>query len=172
MDGEISFYSELNKGSTFTVRFPLVTKAQGVSKRTESDMEVTASTCQPGELPNVLLVENDISSVKITEFFLKDICSIDYVDNGRDAIIMLMEKNYDAIIMDIDLAGEMDGMETTQEIKKLQAYQHTPIIALTAYAMRGDEEKFIGSGCSYYMSKPFERDELIELMKEALGSLV
>lgn len=172
MDGEILFDSELNKGSTFTVRFPLVTKAQGVSKRTESDMEVTASTGQPAELPNVLLVENEISSVKITEFFLKDVYSIDYVDNGKDAIIMLIEKNYDAIIMDIDLAGEMDGMETTREIRKLQAYQHIPIIALTAYAMRGDEEKFIGSGCSYYMSKPFERDELIELMKEALGSLV
>ncbi len=172
MDGEISFDSKLNKGSTFIVRFPLVTKAQEVSKRTESDMEVSASSGQTGELPNVLLVENEISSVKITEFFLKDVCSIDYVDNGRDAIIMLIEKNYDAIIMDIDLAGEMDGIETTKEIKKLQAYQHTPIIAITAYAMKGDKEKYIGSGCSYYMSKPFERDELIELMKAALGSLV
>lgn len=121
-------------------------------------------------LPTVLLVENEEASVEITKYFLKDMCSIDAVNNGKDALIMLMEKDYSAVIMDIDLAGVMDGMETTKEIRKITKFTKLPIVALTAYAMRGDKDKILAAGCSHYMSKPFRREEINTAISSVLSS--
>ena len=121
-------------------------------------------------LPTVLLVENEEASVEITKYFLKDLCNIDSTSNGKDALIMLMEKDYSAVIMDIDLAGTLDGIETTTEIRKLSKFNELPIIALTAYAMKGDKEKILAAGCSSYMSKPFRRDEIQNLLSTVLSS--
>ena len=60
--------------------------------------------------------------------------------------------------MDIGLKG-MSGLDAAQEIKKLPGYKDTPIVAVTAYAMVGDKEKFLEGGCTHYISKPFDINE-------------
>ena len=66
--------------------------------------------------------------------------------------------------MDINLGKEMDGIHVTKEIRKLPGYSTTPIVALTAFAMAGDREEFLGGGCDYYISKPFSKQDLLSLL--------
>jgi CheY-like chemotaxis protein len=68
--------------------------------------------------------------------------------------------------MDINLKG-IDGVETLKQIRKLDNhYSNIPVIAMTAYAMSGDREKFLSLGFTHYISKPFDRSQLLMLLKE------
>ena len=167
MDGEIAVESDPGKGSCFTIKFPCRSSTHS-NASSRKNIKDTESEDPGNNLPSVLLVENEIASVEITKYFLKDLCNIDSVDNGKDALIMLMEKDYNAVIMDIDLAGPMDGIEATKEIRKISKFNSLPIIALTAYAMKGDKEKILSAGCDHYMSKPFRRDEIYDLLNSVL----
>jgi CheY-like chemotaxis protein len=122
------------------------------------------------KLPDVLLVENDVASRDIIKYFLKNICNIDFAENGLDAINMAKAKKYMAILMDINLGIGMSGLEVTQELRKLPEYKNTPIAAITAYAMAGDREKFLSLGCSHYLSKPFDKAKLLNLVNDILNT--
>jgi PAS domain S-box-containing protein len=169
LDGEILVESNPGSGSCFTLKFPCYKKSES-DLFSEQNLKENKIDENDSNLPKVLLVENEEASVQITKYFLKDLCSIDAVNNGKDALIMLMEKDYSAVIMDIDLAGVMDGIQATKEIRKIAKFTKLPIIALTAYAMRGDKEKILAAGCSYYMSKPFRREEINALLSSVLSS--
>jgi two-component system, cell cycle response regulator DivK len=119
---------------------------------------------------------------------MKKILIVEDVDFNRDLIVQLLEDNYeiltaadgaegirlaererpDLILMDLSLPI-MDGWEATRRIKANAALKHTPIIALTAHAMRGDEEKARGSGCDDYLSKPLDEDVLFAKLGKFLG---
>lgn len=122
------------------------------------------------ELPLVLLVENEKISSDITYLYLKDVCRMDFAYNGEDALKMVQEKNYAAILMDIHLGIGMNGVEVTEILRTMKEYETKPIIAITAYAMMKDREAFLQAGCSHYISKPFEKRELVNLIKEALNA--
>ncbi len=82
--------------------------------------------------------------------------------NGKDALEALQTDSAHLILMDIQLEGEMDGIEV---IKRLRARgDQRPIIAITAYAMRGDEERILGSGCNDYLPKPLPISQFITLL--------
>ena len=123
---------------------------------------------QDKNLPLILHVENDQPSVDITKYFLKDICEVDYAENASKALELVKKKYYKAILMDINLGREMNGIELTGEIRKINGYEKIPIVALTAYALMGDKEKCLAAGCSHYISKPFEKTHLIKLMTDIL----
>jgi len=169
LDGEILVESNPGSGSCFTLNFPCY-KYSGSELYSGQNIKEKKPDENDSNLPTVLLVENEGASVEITKYFLKDLCTIDAVNNGRDALIMLMEKDYSAVIMDIDLGGAMDGIETTKEIRKIAKFTELSIIALTAYAMKGDKEKILSAGCSHYLSKPFRRDEIKALISSVLSS--
>ncbi|HKI79909.1 MAG TPA: response regulator [Ignavibacteriaceae bacterium] len=118
--------------------------------------------------PTILLVEDDISSTDITRLFLKDICNIEIAQDGKTAIDMAKAKKYPTILMDIGLGRNMNGIQATKEIRKIPGYENTPIVALTAYAMKGDKEEFLANGLTDYMSKPFEKNELIKWVKKII----
>jgi CheY-like chemotaxis protein len=115
---------------------------------------------------NLLLVEDDDINAKIIIRFLKEDYNIDWVKSGNEAIDLSIKKKFDALLMDISLKGELDGLMTTGRIKKLPGYESTPIIAVTAFAMVGDKERFLNGGCSHYISKPFTKPELLFLLKK------
>ena len=86
-------------------------------------------------------------------------------DNGRDAVNALrLEKNVDVILMDI-MMPEMDGIDTIKEIRKIPAYKHVPIIAVTAKAMKGDREKCLEAGASDYLAKPVNTEQLLSALR-------
>ena len=90
------------------------------------------------------------------------------VDGAEDAKLALekVEKNaYDLIIMDIELPG-MNGVEAARIIKKKPEYRTVPIIAQTAYAMKGDKEKFIEAGFDEYVSKLIDVPDFMKLLEK------
>jgi CheY-like chemotaxis protein len=119
--------------------------------------------------PEVLYVEDDLASQTVVSLFLNQICNVTITPTGETAIKMATEKHYDLILMDVNLEGRMDGLESTKAILELPGYQNVPIIAITAYAMVGDKEKFLAGGCTHYISKPFERSQLVSMVKEILS---
>jgi CheY-like chemotaxis protein len=121
------------------------------------------------EKPHVLVVDDDKTSLDITKLFLRELYEIDTAENGIEAIKKTETKKYDAILMDIGLGRGMNGVEATKKIRGNSNYKDIPIVAVTAYVMRGDKEEFLNAGCSHYLSKPFESTKLRELLKTILS---
>ncbi|HET6511122.1 MAG TPA: response regulator, partial [Candidatus Kapabacteria bacterium] len=88
--------------------------------------------------------------------------------SAEEALEKAALKSYDLVLMDINLGRGASGLDVTQQLRTRPEYRSTPIIALTAYAMKGDRETAIGAGCSDYISKPFSRAELTDKLKEYL----
>jgi two-component system cell cycle response regulator DivK len=89
--------------------------------------------------------------------------------DGMDVIPMAREHKPDLILMDIQLP-EVSGIEITKWLKNDSALKAIPVVAVTAFAMKGDEEKIRASGCEDYLSKPIIVDEFIATIKKYLGS--
>lgn len=86
-------------------------------------------------------------------------------ENGKEAIKMVEKEIYDLILMDIELP-DMDGVAVTKIIKSKPEYKNVPVIALTAYAMKGDRERFLGEGFDDYISKPIGVDDFMRRMEK------
>ena len=125
-------------------------------------------TLHQGVLENkkVLLVDDDIRNIfamtSVLERFKMNVIS---AENGKDAIQMLIDdKDVDVVLMDIMLPT-MDGYATTRAIREIEGFEHLPIIAVTAKAMKGDREKCIAAGASDYLSKPVDTEQLRSVLR-------
>ncbi len=121
------------------------------------------------DLPDVLLVENDKASRDIIRYFLRKICNVDFAENGNEALKKVTLVKYSAVLMDINLGLGISGVETAQNIRKVPGYNEIPIAAITAYAMAGDKEKFLSLGCTHYLAKPFDKEDLQDLVQEIIA---
>ena len=119
-------------------------------------------------MKNVLLVENDDMSIKVVLYFLKNDYKVDVAKDGIIALQMIKEKKYSAILMDIELGSPMNGLELVNRINEFPDYKNIPVVAVTAYDLQGDREKFLAQGCTDYISKPFNKKEIIMLLKNIL----
>ena len=88
--------------------------------------------------------------------------------NGMEAIDLARLHRPDLILMDIQLP-EVSGLQVTQWIKNDEELKHIPVIAITAFAMKGDEEKIRQGGCEAYLSKPISVVKFLETVKNYLG---
>jgi len=93
---------------------------------------------------------------------------LDFAEDADTAIRLVNENIYSAILMDINLDSGVSGLDVTRSIRKIAGYENTPIIALTAYALEGDKEAFIDAGCSGYLSKPFDRKTITQMLMHIL----
>ncbi|NWG44925.1 MAG: response regulator [Alphaproteobacteria bacterium] len=117
----------------------------------------------------ILLVEDDLTNQKLA---LASLASsrwqIEVVGNGADAVDAVAARDYDLILMDIQMPV-MDGLEATRRIRGLGAMgAHIPIIALTAHAMKGDAEHYLACGMTDYLAKPFDPATLRTLVETYL----
>ena len=98
--------------------------------------------------------------------------SVDLAENGRQAVEAFKRTRYDLILMDIQMPV-LNGFDATGEIRALEAGQgrrrRTPIIALTANAMKGDEKKCLDAGMDGYLIKPVHRHQLIKTADNWIG---
>ncbi len=120
----------------------------------------------------LLILEDDIVNAKVLLRLLKNLYDMDFVNNGEDALKYAIEKKYDAFLIDIGLPGNMDGMQATKELKKIKDNNNKPFIAMTAFALAGDKNHFLDEGLTHYISKPFEFNKLIELIRNALEETI
>jgi CheY-like chemotaxis protein len=107
----------------------------------------------------ILLVEDNPMNRRVAEFLLKSQGYLVYeARDGQEAIELAKMHAPDLILMDLQLPG-MDGFATTRLIKGDAAIKNIPIVALTAYAMRGDAERALNAGCAGYITKPIDPDQ-------------
>ena len=117
----------------------------------------------------ILIVEDNPQNMKLLLMTLKPhgYVLLEATD-GEEALKIAVRDKPDLIIMDIQLP-KVSGLEVTRRLRQIPAFNHVPIIAITAYAMKGDKEKFIESGCDAYLSKPINTRELPEVVAEMLA---
>lgn len=118
---------------------------------------------------HILLVEDNLLNQKFATAVLKmNGYTTDVAENGKIGIEKFEQTDYDIVLMDIQMPI-MDGIECTKEIRKIEdhnGWDRIKIIAVTAFAMPGDEKKFLESGLDSYLAKPYKGPDLIALMEE------
>ncbi len=121
--------------------------------------------------PKILLAEDYKHSQIIVTRLLKknNFNNIVIVENGQEALEMAKKEKFDLILMDMQMPV-MNGFEATGKIRELPDYKDTPIIALTAFAMKGDREKCLAAGATDYIPKPIDSKEFIEKVKYYLNA--
>ncbi len=167
--GTITVESEVGKGSTFKVILPFTNALETLKETTAS--EILLSTKAPETKlgkPLGLLVDDDPLVFQVMKRYLRDYVELETTIDAEFAAKMLRKKKYDIIFMDINLNRGMDGKKAATMIRKMDGYEITPIIATTAYALAGDKEEFILAGCSHYLSKPFNKTEINDIVTEVL----
>ena len=88
--------------------------------------------------------------------------------NGIEALDLARKHRPDLILMDIQLP-EVSGLEVTKRLKDDQDLRHIPVVAVTAFAMKGDEERVLAGGCEAYLSKPISVGKFIETVRRFIG---
>ena len=116
----------------------------------------------------ILIVEDNPQNMRLIEMVLraKGYTLLKATD-GEEALDVAMRERPDLILMDIQLP-KMNGLEVTRKLRETPAFSHIPIIALTAYAMKEDKERFINGGCDAYLPKPIDIRELPGMIAEML----
>jgi len=106
----------------------------------------------PGE--SILIVDDNTTNLKLMKILLSvEGYNIKTAIDAEDALAVLKSFHPALILMDIQLPG-MDGLELTKKIKATKKFTDVIIVAVTAYAMKGDEQKVLAAGCNGYISKP------------------
>jgi len=173
LGGRLTLTSEEGKGSVFSLVIPAGVDVQKelfldryniageISAKQDKSEEPEFSGC-------VLVAEDTRTNQMLVKSLLKRVgLDVTIAEDGNQAVQKALARPFDLIFMDIQMPG-MNGYEATRALRKKGII--TPIIALTAYAMKGDEQKCIKAGCDAYISKPINREKLFEIINEYLPS--
>jgi two-component system cell cycle response regulator DivK len=116
----------------------------------------------------ILIVEDNPQNMKVAQMTLKPHgYTLLEATDGEQALEVAVRDSPDLIIMDVQLP-KMSGLEVTRRLRQMPAFKHVPIIAITAYAMKGDKEKVVEAGCDAYLPKPINTRELPGFVAEML----
>jgi signal transduction histidine kinase/CheY-like chemotaxis protein len=168
MGGDVEVESAPGRGSTFRLWFAV----EAASSRVHEDVPVAASKA-PAELRGrrVLLADDNAINRKVAQMFMKPFGLI-VVEacNGAEALDRLAAEPFDLVLMDIHMPV-MDGCEAVRRIRASQAsWSKIPVIALTADAMPGDDERYLSIGMTGYVAKPIDQRELFTAINSALAT--
>ena len=117
----------------------------------------------------ILIVEDNPQNMRLIKMTLraKDYTLLEATD-GAQALDVAVREQPDLIIMDIQLP-KVSRLEVARRLRGIPSFSHVPIIAITAYAMKGDKEKAIDAGCDAYLSKPISTRELPQVIAQMLS---
>ena len=170
MGGRIWVASEVGKGSTFffTATFGIGNKAKPLSKKTEIVPSAVVQPVAQRDLKILLVEDNDDNRLLLLYYLKKTPHHVDVAENGAIAVEKVATGKYDLVLMDVQMPV-MDGYTATAEIRKLETtkgLKRTPVIALTANAMKEDEQKSREAGCDGHLTKPIRKDVLLEAIEK------
>ncbi len=166
LGGTLKLKSSEGKGSTFS--FEIEVKP-GTYKKVEKNIMTELDHIADKK---ILLVEDNKANQMFMSLILKKFkLQFDIANDGLEAISAFEQGQYDLILMDENMPN-LNGIEATKrilEIEKEQNYHHTPIIALTANALKGDREKFLDAGMDEYLTKPINKEKLAQTFKQFIA---
>ena len=117
----------------------------------------------------ILIVDDNVQNLKLARVILaNEGYDVRTAADAEEALALLRTFRPHVILMDLQLPG-MDGLQLTRQLKADRATRGIRIIALTAYAMKGDEEKAFAAGCDGYVSKPIDTERLPEIVRSHLS---
>ncbi len=165
MDGDIGVESEEGKGSTFWFRIKLAIGDSALAAKTKKEENLSISGTLHSVHARVLLVDDNATNRKVaSQILMKAGCEVLMASSGQEAISVLQkDAHFDLVLMDIQMP-EMDGMETTRRLKALNLAALPPIVAMTAYAMKEDRERFLAAGMDDYLAKPIRAQQIIAMV--------
>jgi CheY-like chemotaxis protein len=143
------------------------------ARRAGSAAPALAAAPAPRSALHILLAEDNPFNQKLALGLLgKEGHSVVVVNNGAEAVAALEREPYDLILMDVQMP-EMDGFQATRLIRESEAARgrRTPILAMTAYAMKGDRERCLEAGMDGYVSKPIRARELFDAIAAVAGTV-
>ena len=171
LGGELWVESEQLRGTTFSfcLRLP---PAADQSSPLHPHAAVTAHAAARSGTRRILVAEDHRENQRIIEAFLKGFdIEIHFAENGEQAFEQFKQGKFDGALLDIQMPL-LDGHETARRIRayeSAQALRRTPLIAVTAHALPGDQDKALESGCDAYISKPIKRALLISMLQNLVG---
>jgi CheY-like chemotaxis protein len=118
-------------------------------------------------MKKIALVEDNADNRLLVQAMLADLYEIAEYTTGREALTGLAKEKPDLVLLDISLP-EMDGTEVLKRLRADAGLRDLPVIALTAHAMSGDREKYLGAGFNDYLTKPILDEEELRVMIERL----
>jgi PAS domain S-box-containing protein len=163
MHGTIDVESIKGLGSTFTVSFR---RAHSGTSLKQSDSPPSASR-RPNARRRMLVVEDNPATRYLITYSLGELYQVELAATPDQALQLARKTHFDVLLLDINLTASRDGVEVLHELRMLPGYGDVPAIALTAYSLPGDREYFLDQGFDYYMSKPFELQELVDTVERA-----
>ena len=169
MGGKIAVESVPDQGSRFSfpVRLPASKTTPDQSIRNlQKALGVTPPSARP--LAILSAEDNAVNQRLIERLLVRHGHRVTKASTGREAFERATKGEFDIILMDISMP-EMDGMECSRQLRQWEASHHvapTPILALTANAMKGDRERFTAAGMDGYLAKPFSADQLYRLVEQ------
>ena len=174
LGGELTLTSEEGKGSVFSFVIPagvdvksqpLLDEYDFVSELSQEDKDTSEQVKLSG---HVLVAEDSRASQMLITLLLEKLgLQTTTAEDGKKAVQEALSQSFDLIFMDMQMPN-MNGYEATKELRSKGIT--TPIVALTAHAMKGDDEKCISAGCDDYLTKPIERRKLLETIRKHLTS--
>ena len=175
LGGEIIVTSQPGKGSVFAFEInvgdvsdtPRITHDQYKASATRNRRKASGSKSFKLPSSDILVVDDGVSNRRLIKLVLEKAgCRVVEAENGQVGFEKAMAGNFDAVLMDMQMPV-LDGYSATRKLIKHGC--KTPVIALTANAMTGDQEKCFDAGCSGFLAKPVDIDELISTLETYLG---
>lgn len=158
MKGNIMAESEKGRGTVFTVALPR-----------NGDSPASTDAAGEGESrTRVLVVEDNADTRTLVNHLLRKNYDVRCATDADEALTFAADERYDVLLVDINLGKGKSGEDVLHAIKSLPGYGETPVIAVTAYAMPGDRERFFNEGFDDYVSKPFSKQRLLEALEGVL----
>ncbi len=173
MDGSIMVESQLGQGTTVFFALPMdLPSPHEVRDETPSDASVAMESLRSGA--RVLLVEDDaINRIAARGLLRKMGLAVIEAESGRECLRVLEQEEVDVVLLDIQMP-EMDGMAAAGAIREREnrlGLPRLPLVALTAYAMAEERERFLASGFDAHLAKPVDMSSLARVLGEILGEL-
>ena len=117
---------------------------------------------------NIMIIEDDRANmVLFRELLTYAGYTTSHVRDGAEALAAVRAQRPDLVVMDIQLPN-VSGLDVTMAMKHDEALREIPVIAVTAFAMKGDKEKILAGGCDAYLTKPISIDQFLEKVKAYL----